>query len=77
MHDNKLDNYDQYDIQYAQRYSRYDDPDYSLTESDYVYYDPVFEPISAIEKIIGGKCYRLRYSYSRARCNSRLAYGST
>ena len=28
LHDNKLDNYDQYDIQYCGEITRYDDPDY-------------------------------------------------
>ena len=59
----ELTGYDQYDIQYAQRYSQYDDPDYFFQEQDYVHAKPEFsEGISAIEKIIGGKCYRLRYS---------------
>ena len=59
----ELIGYDQYDIQYAQRYSQYDDPDYFFQEQDYVHAKPEFsEGISAIEKIIGGKCYRLRYS---------------
>ena len=59
----QLPGYDQYDIQYAQRYSQYDDPDYFFQEQDYVHAKPEFsEGISAIEKIIGGKCYRLRYS---------------
>ena len=74
----ELTGYDQYDIQYAQRYSQYDDPDYFFQEQDYVHSKPEFsEGISAIEKIIGGKCYRLRYSTLEPGAILDLAYGST
>ena len=58
----ELPGYDQYDIQYPE-YNQYDDPDYFFTETDYVLAKPEFNPgIEAIEKTIGGRCYRLRYS---------------
>ena len=63
LHDNKLDNYDQYDIQYCGEITRYDDPDYDLTESDYVYYDSVFEPVvKELTATLGSDVRRLRYA---------------
>ena len=58
----QLPGYDQYDIQYPE-YNQYDDPDYFFTETDYTSAKPEFtKGIEAIEKIIGSRCYRLRYS---------------
>ena len=34
----ELTGYDQYDIQYAQRYSQYDDPDYFFQEQDFSFF---------------------------------------
>ncbi len=63
LHDNKLDNYDQYDIQYCGEITRYDDPDYDLTEADYVYYDSVFEPVvKELTTTLGSDVRRLRYA---------------
>lgn len=58
----ELPGYDQYDIQYPE-YNQYDDPDYFFTETDYTHAKPEFTTgIEAIEKTIGNRCYRLRYS---------------